>query len=341
VLAPAQSTHRGIDDVRRVIASGGLAPPVLAFALSTFELLTRAEARVHGVAEHQVHFHEVGALDAIADVVGCALALHDLSLLGNAVRVAGPVAVGSGVVGGAHGRLPVPAPAVLELLSAGNAPIAAHPSRTELCTPTGAALLVNLATSWGPPQSLVGFRVGVGAGSRDPDTHPNVLRVLVGNAGGDVDTVTASLVQIEATIDDLDPRLWPDVIEYLRGAGAADAWCVPALMHKGRPGQVLTVLVQPDLVDAMCEAIFTRTTTLGLRLSPVTRRSLRRDAVSVLVDGHPVEVKRGYLGDRLVRVQPEYDDAKTVALQLGQSPLDVIERARALAVALGAPPDDR
>ncbi|WP_432844166.1 nickel pincer cofactor biosynthesis protein LarC [Dactylosporangium sp. CA-092794] len=328
VLAPEAAARRGIEDIRRVITSAGLAAPATDFALSTFQLLARAEARVHGVAEHEVHFHEVGALDAIADVVGCAVALHELSLLRGARRVVGPVAVGSGTALTAHGRLPVPVPAVLELLSAAGAPITSHPSPTELCTPTGAALLVNLATSWGPPPALTGFVVGVGGGTRDPDTHPNAVRVVVGTAGAGADTLTTSMMQIEATIDDMDPRLWPDVISQLRGIGAADAWCVPALTHKGRPGQVLTVLVDPDLVDAACAMVFTQTTTLGLRLSPVSRRRLRRDVVRVLVDGYQVDVKRAYLGDGTVRLQPEYDDAKVAAAGLGLPIAEAIDRAR-------------
>ena len=311
-----------------------LQPAVRGFARTTFERLAAAEARVHGISVDEVHFHEVGALDAIADVVGCALALDDLGLLDARTRIVGPVAVGSGVGSGAHGRLPLPAPAVLELLV--GAPLAAHPAEVELCTPTGAALLATLATGWGPPPALTVRAVGVGAGTRDPATHPNVLRVLIGDALVEPDWMAASLFEVQATVDDLDPRVWPDLLDALRSAGAADAWCTPALMRKGRPGQVLSVLVDEDRLDLVCGVVFAETSTLGLRVRGVERRSLRRDEVSVSVAGQPVAVKRGYLGERLVTVQPEYDDALVAAERTGLPIADVIARARAAAGSAGS-----
>jgi pyridinium-3,5-bisthiocarboxylic acid mononucleotide nickel chelatase len=301
------------------------------FARAAFRRLAAAEARVHGIAAEHVHFHEVGALDAIADVVGCALALDDLGLLAaGTTRVVGPVAVGSGVGRSAHGRMPVPAPAVLELLV--GAPIAAHPAELELCTPTGAALLATLATSWGPPPALTVEAVGVGAGTRDPSGHPNVVRVLVGSAAGTgSDWRSDALREIAATVDDLDPRIWPDLLERLREAGAADAWCTPVLMRKGRPGQVLSVLVDAERLDLVCRLIFTETTTLGLRVRGVERRALRRDEVQVSVAGHPIGVKRGFLGDVLVTVQPEYDDALKIARLTGRPTADVLGQAVAAA----------
>jgi uncharacterized protein (TIGR00299 family) protein len=308
-----------------------LPAPVREFAEATFARLAAAEARVHGIAADEVHFHEVGALDAIADVVGCAFALDDLGLLTlGTARVVGPVAVGSGVGRTAHGRLPIPAPAVLELLV--GAPIAAHPATMELCTPTGAALLATLATGWGPPPALTVQAVGVGAGTRDPQSHPNVVRVLVGDAaGGPSDWSTSDLYEVQATVDDLDPRIWPDLLDRLRNAGAADAWCTPALMRKGRPGQVLSVLVDPDRLDLVCRLVFAETTTLGLRVRGVERRALRRDQVQVSVAGHPIGVKRGFLGDVVVTVQPEYDDALTVSVKAGLPLADVLSQAVAAA----------
>jgi uncharacterized protein (TIGR00299 family) protein len=311
VRAPDSAVERHLADVLSIVDTGGLPAPVAAFSRAVFERLARAEARVHGTGEEQVHFHEVGALDAIADVVGCALALHQLALLEAAVRVVSPVAVGSGTVGTAHGPLPVPAPAVLELLASAGAPIRAHDARFELCTPTGAALLATLATGWGTVPDCTPRAVGVGAGRADPPGHPNVLRVVIGSAvasAGGPDWLDADLVQIESTVDDLDPRIWPDLLERLRAAGAADAWCTPVLMRKGRPGQVLTVLAGEDRADLLCRIVFEHTTTLGVRLLPVRRRSLRRDEVEVPLRGGTVHVKRGFLGDRVVTRQPEYDD---------------------------------
>jgi pyridinium-3,5-bisthiocarboxylic acid mononucleotide nickel chelatase len=172
----------------------------------------------------------------------------------------------------------------------------------------------------------------VGAGTRDADSHPNVVRVLVGSAassGGDWSA--AALQQVEATIDDLDPRVWPDLLGRLREAGAADAWCTPALMRKGRPGQVLSVLVDPERLDLVCRLIFTETTTLGVRVRGVERRALKRDEVQVSVAGHPLGVKRGYLGDEVVTVQPEYDDALNIARLTGRPLADVLDQATAAA----------
>jgi hypothetical protein len=341
VRTPASRQHRTLPDVTAVIDSAGLPSPVTDFAIATFTRLAAAEARVHGVTQDRVHFHEVGALDAIVDVVGCALALHDLDLLDGTRRVVSPVAVGSGTTRTEHGRLPVPVPAVLEQLVRAGAPVAAHPAPGELCTPTGAALLATLATSWGAPPAGSLRAVGVGAGGRDPTGHPNVLRVLVGEhepaaAGWSEST----LWQVEATVDDLDPRIWPDLLEQLRASGAADAWCTPVLMRKGRPGQVLSVLARADLRDLVTRIIFTETASLGVRAHPVQRRSLRRDQVRVPVAGGEVPVKRGLLGDRVVTVQPEYAEARELARRAGVPVAEVIAEARAAADALppAAPP---
>jgi hypothetical protein len=309
VRAPESGVERHLSDVTMIIGAARLPEPARAFALATFRRLADAEARVHGTDPEQVHFHEVGALDAIADVVGCSLALHSLGLLDAPTRIVSAVAVGSGTVRSTHGALPVPAPAVLELLTRAGAPVRAHPARFELCTPTGAALLATLATGWGPVPDCVPRSVGVGAGRADPDSHPNVLRVLVGQApAAPADWQEGTLYQLETTVDDLDPRIWPDLLDQLRGAGAADAWCGPVLMRKGRPGQVLTVLAAAEHVDVLCRFVFEQTTTLGIRIGQVRRRSLRRDQIEVPVGEGVVHVKRGFLGDRLVTQQPEYDD---------------------------------
>jgi pyridinium-3,5-bisthiocarboxylic acid mononucleotide nickel chelatase len=336
VRAPETTVARGPSAVAAVIAEAGLPEPVSAFARAAFDRLAAAEARVHGVEVAQVHFHEVGALDAIADVVGCALALDDLGLLTDATRVVSPVAVGSGSVRAAHGRLPVPAPAVLELLTQAGAPVASHPAQRELCTPTGAALLSTLATGWGPPPDGTPRAVGVGAGGADLPGHPNVVRAVVGDGQPAPDAWREeTLWQVETTVDDMDPRLWPDVLARLRDAGAADAWCAPVLMRKGRPGQVLTVLVRPDLADAVCRLVFSDTPTLGLRMRPVQRRALHRDIVAVAVAGGTVRVKRGFLDGQVVTVQPEYDDARAVAERAGSPVAEVLDAARLAARAPG------
>jgi pyridinium-3,5-bisthiocarboxylic acid mononucleotide nickel chelatase len=337
VHAPPSAQRRNLADITSLVTQADLPEQVREFSLATFAALARAEARVHGVDVSAVHFHEVGALDAIADVVGSALALHSLDLLRSPVRVVSPVAVGYGTALAEHGRVPVPAPATVELLIEAAAPLRAHPAQMELCTPTGAALLATLATGWGTVPDCVPLVAGVGAGSADPQGHPNVLRVLLGEPVSPPGWGVADMCRIDATIDDLDPRLWPDVLEALRGTGAADAWCTPALMRKGRPGQVLSALADADRVDAICRVVFELTTTLGLRISPVQRRALRRDQVGVRVGREEISVKRGYLGDRVVTVQPEYDDVLAAAARTGRPVADVLAEARAAAQPVQGP----
>jgi len=331
VQAPATGHARHLPEIVEQITAGALPEAVERFAIAVFQRLAHAEAGVHGVAPAQVHFHEVGAQDAIVDVVGCALALDLLGLLDAAVTVS-PIAVGGGTVTAEHGRLTVPPPAVLALLTAARAPVAAHQAARELCTPTGAALLVTLAAGYGPMPACTPVAVGVGAGTADPPGHANIVRVVVGEPPSPAPSwVSTDLVTVEATVDDLDPRLWPDVLAALRAAGGADAWCAPVTAHKGRPGMVLTVLVAPDRVDGVCAAIFAHTSTLGVRLHPVERRSLHRDSLSVQLDGGIVQVKRGFLNGAVVTVQPEYDDLKAVAESTGRPLRQLIEEARSAA----------
>ena len=332
-------THRTWADVRELLASSGLHEDVRVLAHDTFDRLATAEAAVHGTTPDEVHFHEVGALDAIADVVGvCAGLAH----LGLTELVVSPVAVGSGSVRGAHGVLPVPAPAVTELLR-GIPSYAGPPSAPamELCTPTGAALLVTHATSYGPQPSMTVEHVGVGAGGRDPAGHTNVLRLLVGEPAG---TTTGQrlpaehgAIVIETNVDDLDPRLWPQVIATLLDAGASDAWLTPILMKKGRPAHTLHVLVRADRVDAVRREVFRHTSTIGVREVPVGKTALDRELRSVRVEGHEVVVKLALLDGQVVNAQPEYDDVARVAGATGRPAKDVLAAAIA-AVRTQEPP---
>ena len=328
VHAPHSHTTRKLSGIEAIVTQAALPEPVREFALTVFRSLARAEADVHGVPAAEVGFHEVGALDAIADVVGCALALQSLDLLGPGERVVSPVALGSGTAQTAHGTVPVPVPAVLRLLAGVNAPLCAHPAQMELCTPTGAALLATLATSWGPVPACTALAVGVGAGTADPREHPNVLRVLVGESAQQAGWAASDMCRIDATIDDLDPRLWPEVLDQLHTAGAADAWCTQVLMRKGRPGHVLSVLAAADRLDVLCKELFRHTTTLGVRVSALQRRALHRDQIAVPVAGGQVSVKRGLLGGEVVTVQPEYDDVRAAARRSGQPVVDVLAEAR-------------
>jgi len=309
-------------DVRALLIAADLDEPVRTIALAVFARLAAAEGAVHRVPPEQVHFHEVGALDTVADVVGAAAGFHALGL--DALH-ASAVAVGSGTTRGAHGPLPVPAPAVLALLA--GAPVLAGPAPHESTTPTGAALLATLVSGWGPLPAMTLDRVGTGAGGRDPAEVANVLRLVVGTPTGG----TGEVALLEANVDDLDPRLWPGVLDALLAAGALDAWLTPVLMKKGRPAHVLAALCPPAATPAARRVFLTQTSTIGLRERPVDRTVLdrREDVVDVL--GHPVRVKRALLNGEVVNSSPEWEDVAAVATATGVPPKLVLARAVAAA----------
>jgi uncharacterized protein (TIGR00299 family) protein len=305
--------HRTWRDVRALLEQGGQET-----AHRVFERLAVAEGAVHGHDPDDVHFHEVGALDAIADVVGvCAGFAH----LGATEVVVSPVAVGSGSVRTAHGPLPVPPPAVAELLR--GVPSYAGPGTGELCTPTGAALLTTLATSYGGQPAMTTGQVGVGAGGRDPESHANVLRLLVGAATGGA---AERLHVLETNVDDLDPRVWPEVLAALLAAGARDAWLTPILMKKGRPAHTLHALVDADRAEAVRAVVFRETTTIGVRSHLVDRTALPRETTTVAVGGEEVRVK--VTGST---AQPEYDDVVRAAHALDRPVREVLAEATAAA----------
>ncbi|HEX6246798.1 MAG TPA: nickel pincer cofactor biosynthesis protein LarC [Nocardioidaceae bacterium] len=322
-------TQRTWGDIEVLLASADLPDGVRTRAHATFERLAAAEAEAHGTAPEDVHFHEVGALDAIADVVGVCAALEHLGL---DELVVSPVAVGSGLVRGAHGSMPVPPPAVAALLR-GRPSYAGPPSAPamELCTPTGAALLTTHATSFGPQPAMTVQTVGIGAGGRDPEGHTNVLRLFVGTGAGSAPHGTNQPVVLETNVDDLDPRLWPNVIAALIAAGAGDAWLSPIVMKKGRPAHTLHALVAADRLEQVRREIFRQTTTIGVREHPVGKHALDRAMRTVDLDGHPVRVKLALLDGAVVNAQPEYDDLVAVAEATGRPVKDVLAEAGAAA----------
>ncbi|GAA2869119.1 nickel pincer cofactor biosynthesis protein LarC [Streptosporangium fragile] len=309
------------DDIRELISRTTLPGRVRGDALAVFERLAHAEARVHGVPVAQVHFHEVGAWDSIADVVGVCTALHDL---GVSELSAGPVAVGSGRVRTAHGELPVPVPAVAEL-AAGWRILAG--GEGELATPTGMALVTALARECAelPPMRLEA--TGIGAGGRDVPGRPNVVRVLLGVEGDQPEDA----IVLEANIDDLDPRIWPTVLTSLLEAGAADAWLVPIVMKKGRPAHTLCVLASPGQADPLRSAIFRLTTTLGVRERAVRKTPLERGWAHVDVLGARLPVKVGHRDGVIVQATPEFEDAARLAVQEGLAVRAVLDAALAAA----------
>jgi uncharacterized protein (TIGR00299 family) protein len=321
VHTPESSTHRTWADVRALLAEADLADPVRAGALRVFERLAVAEGRVHRVEPEAVHFHEVGALDALADVVGVVAALDHLGLQR---LTASPVTLGSGSARGAHGVVPVPGPAVLELLA--GVPVLAGPVPAETCTPTGAALLAASVDEWTTLPPMRVQRVGSGAGGRDPAELPNLLRLVLGEPAG-----PAGALLLAANVDDLDPRVWPGVLTDLLGAGASDAWLTPILMKKGRPAHTLSVLCPPAAVDAVQEVLFAATSTIGLRRQPVDKVALDRTEDSVTVLGGRIGVKLARSSGRLVNVSVGFDDVAALAATLQLPVKEVLRAATAAA----------
>lgn len=322
VEIPDSEHHRTWRDIRGRLETADLDDDVRTLALTAFDRLARAEAAVHGADPLDVAFHEVGALDAIADVVGvCAGFVALRSTYGAHVTVS-PVAVGSGTVQGAHGVLQVPPPAVAELLR--GVPSLAGPGAAESCTPTGAALLTTLADAWGPQPAMTVAAIGVGAGGRDPETHANVLRLLVGESA---EGPAGGPLLIESNIDDLDPRVWPGVIAALLDAGASDAWLTPILMKKGRPAHTLSVLTEAASAPAVRAAIWRHTSTIGVRETRLGKHALERELLQVEVDGHPIDVKLARHDGAVVNAQPEWDDVARAAVALGRPANDVLAEA--------------
>ncbi|MFI7060136.1 nickel pincer cofactor biosynthesis protein LarC [Kribbella sp. NPDC050124] len=321
----AHPPTRAWADVRELLERADLVEAVRTRALDTFARLARAEASAHGVEPDAVHFHEVGALDAIADIVGVAAASVSLGLERVVVST---IALGGGrQVRGQHGGIPVPGPAVLHLLSEAGAPVVGGTAPYEMTTPTGAALLATLADEFGmiPPMRIT--RTGVGAGGRDPVEVPNVVRVVVGET---TDRPATELVY-ETNVDDLDPRLWPQTLARLLEAGAADAWLTPILMKKGRPAHTLSVLVSGVNADAVRRMILTETTAIGLREFPISKHAADREFTTVEVDGQRISVKIARYDGKVVNVQPEYDDVVAAAAELKQPVKAVLARAVAAA----------
>jgi hypothetical protein len=323
VTSEPNPPRRTLPEVREVLAR--LTPPVAAAANRTFELLADAEARVHGIGRDEVHFHEVGALDALADIAGACAGLLSLGLSG---LTASPIALGGGTAATAHGQLPVPGPAVLEILRAAGAP-GYGGGDLELCTPTGAALVAAWVTGFGalPPMSVTS--VGSGAGSRDPVGRPNVVRLVLGEPVGAAILSTDAIV-IEANVDDLDPRAWPVVLDALLAAGADDAWLTPILMKKGRPAHLVSALCSQPAASAVRATLFRETSTLGIREAPAAKTALAREFRTVEVEGQPIAVKIGRGADGgVLNAMPEWDDVVRAAGTLGLPVKRVLAQALA------------
>lgn len=325
-LAPSAGTpHRHLKDIEAIIGGSPLPDPVKDRSRQVFERLAKAEAKVHGTTVDKVHFHEVGAVDSILDIVGAIVALD---LLNIQRVVCSPMRVGSGTVRCDHGVMPIPAPATAELLK--GVPIEPTAQTGELLTPTAAAIFTTIAESFGPMPELVIESIGYGAGTRDGDVLPNVLRVLVGRADGSPEASSDrdSITVLETNIDDATPEVVGYCLERLLAEGALDAYAVPIHMKKSRTGVLLAVLCRHADADAMEGIVFSETSTLGIRRHRVERKKLPRRAETVTTPFGDVRVKVVEVNGA-EKASPEYDDCKGAA-RLHHVPLqEVVAAARA------------
>jgi len=314
-----QHLHRGLQEILDIISEAKLASDVAAAAEQAFRRLAEAESRVHGEPIDTIRFHEVGAVDAIVDIVGAFCGLHRL---GVTEVHASPLPLGGGWVDAAHGRLPVPAPATVELLK--GVPTYGGPVEAELVTPTGAAIVTTICRRFGPMPPMQVQKVGWGAGSRDLP-HPNMLRILLGESVARLQE--QRLVLVETNLDNMNPELLSHLMDRLFEAGALDVFYTPIVMKKSRPATLVSVLAEPVLSDALSRILFRETTTLGIRFREVSRRCLDREWRKVETEHGSIRVKIGRLGSEEVTAAPEYEDCLRAAQERGVPVKAVYEAA--------------
>lgn len=350
--APQAKPHRqtGLSQILAIIQSSALSAGVKDLSSRIFTRLAEAEGLVHGLPKEEVHFHEVGGVDAIVDIVGAAIGIEQL---GVEVVYSSSVPLGSGFISSEHGVYPVPAPATAYLLR--GAPTYTTQTKGELVTPTGAAILTTIVQGYGAMPEMLLQGVGHGAGARERD-YPNLLRVFLGEsewasprvqAGGRAPRApfpeqhqapvgeagyhAATAVVIEANIDDMNPQLFENLMDRLLEAGALDVLLIPAQMKKGRPGVLLHVLASPASVDDLLAIIYTESTSIGARTHPVTKHMLQRETQVVETPYGLVRVKVARLGERVVNLAAEYEDSREVARRSGAALKDVMAAAVAAA----------
>jgi pyridinium-3,5-bisthiocarboxylic acid mononucleotide nickel chelatase len=321
VRVEGRQPHRHLHHVRAILEQGDLPAPVRERALAVFTRLAEAEGHVHGEPVEKVHFHEVGAADALVDVVG---AVEGLESLGVERVYASPPRLGGGTVESEHGVIPVPAPATLELLR--GVPVELGPLPIELTTPTGAALLATLVADWAGPPAFRLERTGTGAGTRDPREWPNVLRVMIGEAAGGP-ALRRRVAVLETALDDENPQVIAALVPQLLGDGALDAMLVPTVMKKGRPGVWLTVIAEPGAADALAARLLTETSSLGVRLRFDERYELARRIEQVETSYGSIAVKVASLPDGGERAVPEFESVRAAAERAGRPLREVAEAA--------------
>ncbi len=315
--------HRSLRDILDILERSTLQASVTERAARIFTRLADAEARVHGTDRESVQFHDVGAVDAIVDVTGGVIALD---LAGAQEVHISALPVGGGLIGGPHGRIPVPAPGTAELLR--GFPVVDTGVQAELVTPTGAAILTTLAASAGRMPAMTVEAVGYGAGTKDLPGTPNVLRCFLGQTA-DSGAGDETVLQVETTIDDMSPQLYETLIERVFDAGALDVFLQPVIMKRGRPGVVVTALCVPERVGELSRALFEETTTIGVRWSEWRRARLQREMVEITTVYGTIPFKVSRLGGRIVTVTPEFADVARIAREKSLPVREVLDQARA------------
>jgi pyridinium-3,5-bisthiocarboxylic acid mononucleotide nickel chelatase len=336
VPAPHEHSHgRGLTEIRGIIAQAAVSATAKKTALAIFEALGAAEAKIHDRSIENVHFHEVGAVDAMVDIVCAAVGAE---ALGVDEIVCSPLNVGGGTVQCAHGSFPVPAPATIELLR--DAPVYSSGLQTELVTPTGAAIVKILAKRFAPFPEMKIEKSGYGAGTREFAGHPNVVRLTIGETASTLEAKTASetLTVLEASLDDLNPQVFGYVMDRLLEEGALDAFGMPVQMKKNRPGMLLTVLCKPEDAAKMTKLIFTETTTLGVRRREEARQTLARRWEHVSTEWGEVRIKIASMNGTVTNYAPEYEDCRLIAAKHHVPLKTVIQEASRLYLGKGEKP---
>ena len=310
--APHSHSHRGLTEIRNIISAAGISESAKRTAISIFESLGAAEAKIHNVPIEKIHFHEVGAVDAIVDIVCAAVGAE---ALGVEEIVCSRLNVGGGTVKCAHGTFPVPAPATLELLK--DAPVYSSGLQAELVTPTGAAIVKTLAKRFAAFPEMKVEKAAYGAGSREFEKHPNVLRLVVGEeVPAAASKVHSEMITVlEANLDDLNPQVFGYVMDRLLEDGALDVLGIPVQMKKNRPGMLLTVLCKVEDADKLTQLLFTETTTLGVRRRDESRQTLARRWESVLTQWGEVRIKIASMNGTVTNYTPEYEDCRRIAAE--------------------------
>jgi hypothetical protein len=326
-----EHTHRpgrNFAEIKKLIQSSALSDWVKQRSVAVFQRVAVAEGKIHGMAPENVHFHEVGAVDSIVDIVGSCIALE---LLGKPRVLASPVVEGTGWINCAHGRFPIPAPATLAILGERGIPISQCDEPYELVTPTGAALLAELVESFSPMQGLTATKIGFGLGTRDNKTRPNVLRAIFGESTPAVaaahDWQTDTIAVLETNLDDINAELLGYFVEQALAAGALDVFHTSIQMKKNRPGVLLTVLCAAADADKFTELTLRETSAFGVRRTLAERRKLQREFATVKTPWGDVKVKLGKLNDKVIQVSPEFESCKKLAEQAGVPLKQIYEAA--------------